>query len=72
MPIALIQFSQNSLNSVFERYNIVVVNATGDGHIDPYVKFMTDYQIPYITMVDSQYKGDNVSSENFIILSFVA
>ena|GEM_PF-1773122 len=58
----------DSLNSVFERYNIVVVNANGHGHIDPYIEFMTNYQIPYVAMVDSQYNGDNLPSANFVIL----
>ncbi len=58
----------DSLNSVFERYNIVVVNANGHGHIDPYIEFMTNYQIPYVAMVDSQYNGDNLPSDNFVIL----
>ena len=45
-----------------------VVNANGDGHIDPYVRFMMYYQIPYIVMVDAQYNGSNSQSDNFIIL----
>jgi predicted ATP-dependent endonuclease of OLD family len=45
----------DSLDSVFERYNIVVMNANGHGNIDPYVEFMTKYQIPYVAMVDIQY-----------------
>ena len=57
----------DSLNSVFERYNIVVVNANGHGHIDQYVEFMTNYQIPYVAMADSQYDGDNLPSV-FVIL----
>jgi predicted ATP-dependent endonuclease of OLD family len=58
----------DSLGSLFERFNILVINANGHGNIDPYVEFMTNYQIPYIPMVDTQYNGENQPSDNFVVL----
>jgi hypothetical protein len=58
----------DTLGSLFERFNILVINANGHGNIDPYVEFMTNYQIPYIAMVDTQYNGENQPSDNFVVL----
>ena len=33
-----------------------------------YIEFMKKYQIPYVAMVDSQYPGDNLPSDNFVKL----
>ena len=59
----------DSLDSVFEKYNIIVINAGGDGNIDAYIKLMELYQIPYVAMVDNQYMGINTTSDKFVRLN---
>jgi predicted ATP-dependent endonuclease of OLD family len=59
----------DSLESVFEKYNIIVINAGGDGNIDAYIKLMESYQIPYVAMVDNQYMGINTASDKFVRLN---
>lgn len=58
----------DSLDSIFEKYNITVITAGGDGNIDAYIKLMETYQIPHITMVDNQYRGINSISDKFVKL----
>jgi hypothetical protein len=44
----------DSLNSIFEKYNITVVDANDDGHIDPlwrFIKFLTLLWLMSSTMV---------------------
>jgi hypothetical protein len=47
----------DALDSVFERYNIDVVDSGGYGYIDPYIELASAYQIPYVGMVDKEYDG---------------
>jgi predicted ATP-dependent endonuclease of OLD family len=58
----------DALNSVFEKYNVTVINATGVGHVDPYVKIMEDYNVSYIALVDEHYEGKYKQSRNLVRL----
>jgi hypothetical protein len=59
----------DALNSVFERYNIYIVDSRGYGYIDTYVNLATAFQIPNIEMVDKEYNGNMDISSDFYKLS---
>jgi hypothetical protein len=58
----------DALNSVFERYNMHVVDSVGVGNVDPYIELASAYKIPYVGMVDKHYRGETAQSLDFYIL----
>ena len=51
----------DSLDGMFDRYGIVLVNCWGHPNIDPYTKLLDAYSIQYAGLADDEYSGNSSS-----------
>jgi predicted ATP-dependent endonuclease of OLD family len=57
-------------NDIFEKKEILLINAGGKDLIDKYVKIIETYNLNHIVMVDNDYRNENrKTTDKFIILS---
>jgi predicted ATP-dependent endonuclease of OLD family len=56
----------DALDSIFERYNILVAELGGKDTVAKYNNLLSTYQLPYVAMVDQDYKGNRTT--DFFVL----